>query len=176
MKIRHFIIAAGTLVLFGVLGAGLFAAGEAKQATRSDDWMGISSTTDSGGPIRQFIRGQIGRWMALRSDVKLTPDQREQIAQVIRNHRQEIASALEPVIAKRRQLRDAVISGTADEQILRADADQLGKAIGDAAVVASKIKSEVRGLMTPQQRQSIDDFRRQSDAAVDQAMERLAGN
>ncbi len=62
---------------------------------------------------------------------------------------------LKPVAEKRRALRDATLAENPNEATIRDAADELGKAIGDAAVVGSKIKAEIHKVLTPEQQEKI---------------------
>ena len=160
-----------TLAAVGLLGIGSFSLG----AGAADVASGVSTTQQSDRPLVQFIRGQIGRWMVLRSQLDLSGDQKQQIADILKSHKQEIVQAVQPVVEKRRALREAVLAANPDEKAIRADADNLGHAIGDAAVLASQIKQQISPILTDQQRQQLGDFRSQSDAAVDNFFAKMAG-
>jgi Spy/CpxP family protein refolding chaperone len=127
------------------------------------------------GPFSRLVRGELGRIMTLRAELNVTTAQRDQIKSILENHHQELASTMQAVVEKRRALRDAVISGTADEKAIRSAADDLGHAVGDAAVVDSKVKTEVAAVLTDQQKQKLSDFRSQSDHSVDEFLARMAG-
>ena len=112
--------------------------------------------------------------LTLRSDLDLSDEQRDDIRQILLSHKQEIATVMKPVVEKRRALRDATLADHPDEHAIRAAANELGQAIGDAAVVGAKIKGEVHQVLTPEQLQKVDTFRGQFDAAVDQFIEKAA--
>jgi Spy/CpxP family protein refolding chaperone len=128
------------------------------------------------GPLMRLIHGQIGRWMALRSDLDLTDSQRQQIGAILQSEKPQIVAVMQPVVQDRRALREAVLNPNTDEKTIRADADQLGHDIGDAAVLAAKIRGEVAPILTPQQQQDLTDFRAQSDRAVDQFFQHLSAD
>jgi Spy/CpxP family protein refolding chaperone len=152
-----------TLAAVGLLGAGSFSLGvRASDLSPSDP-----TTRQSDHPFMRLIRGEIGRWMVLRSELDLTSDQKHQIAAVLQAHKSEIVQAVQPIVEKRRALRDAVIAPNPDEKTIRADADDLGKSIGDAAVLASKIRQQIAPILTDDQKHDISEFRSQSDAAID---------
>ena len=75
---------------------------------------------------------------------------------------------------KRTALRDAVLSGSADEAAIRAKANELGVAISDASVKAAKLRGQVAPILTAEQRQLVQKFLAEQDAAAnklfDQAM------
>jgi Spy/CpxP family protein refolding chaperone len=112
--------------------------------------------------------------LALRSELGITTEQRTQIREIVKSHRQELAKVLKPMAEKRRALRDATLAEDADEATIRAAANELGQAIGDAAVVGSKVKAEVQHVLTPEQREKISEFRGQSQLAVDKFLAKMA--
>jgi Spy/CpxP family protein refolding chaperone len=126
------------------------------------------------GPLGRLISGQIARWRQLGSALNLTADQRQQIRGIVESHRAEIAEVVKPLVEKRRALGAATSGGTMDEPAIRAAAADLTQSVGDAAVLAAKIKLEVRQVLTPTQTQQIEEFRRNSDAAVDQFVQELS--
>jgi Spy/CpxP family protein refolding chaperone len=159
-----------TLAAVGLLGMGSFTLG-----VRASDTPSFGLTTQqSDHPLMQFIRGQIGRWMVLRSQLDLTSQQKQRIATILQSHKSEIVQAVQPVVQKRRALREAVIAPVPDEKAIRAAADDLGKSIGDAAVLASHIRQQIAPILTDEQKHEIGDFRSQSDAAVDKFFAKMA--
>jgi len=157
MKKRWVIVSLLAVLLIGGLGGSVLGvAGAVTVATRGEN-----------GPLRRLIVGQMGRWMTLSSELNLTTDQGQQIRQIVWSHHSEIAQVLKPLVEKRRALRAATSTPTLDESAIRAASADLTQSIGDAAVLAAKIKLEVRHVMTPRQTQQIDAFRQQSDSAVD---------
>jgi Spy/CpxP family protein refolding chaperone len=157
----------GVCVLATVLAGGVGVSGLAAGGPLGDD-------VPEAGPLRMLVSGQFGRLLTLRSELGITTEQREQIRGIVKSHRQEIAAALKPVADKRRALRDATLAEDANQAAIRAAADELGKAIGDAAVVGSKVKVEVREVLTPEQREKITEFRQQSETAVDKFLTGMA--
>ncbi len=148
----------GSVMLAGGLGAGVGA-------------VGATAMRDGGGPFKMLLSGQIGRLLMLRSELNLTADQRTQIRTILQSHRAEIAKAVAPLVADRRALRDLTTADTTDEKAIRAASTKLADDIGDAAILAAKVKGEVRKIITPDQLQKIQDFRKQSDGAVDRFIE-----
>ena len=157
------------LAAVGLMGAGTFSLG-----VKAADVVSAPSTQRSDRPFMRFIRGEIGRWMVLRSQLDLSDDQKQQIGAILQAHKAEIVQVVQPIVDKRRALRDAVIAANPDEQAIRAAADDLGKSIGDAAVLASKIKQQIAPILTDEQRQDIQDFRSQTDRAVDDFFSKMA--
>lgn len=120
-------------------------------------------------PLGRLLMGRMGRLMTLKSDLNLTSDQKEAIASTMSAHKAEIAKALQPVVEKGRALREATSADAPDEAKIRSLADDLGKAIGDAAVVGAKVRHEVKSAahLTDEQAKRIADFHAENQAAVD---------
>lgn len=125
------------------------------------------------GPLARLMTGQLGKMLTLRSELNITAEQREKIQAIVKSHKAEIAAVAQPIVEKRRALREAVSVKNPDEKAIRAASDELGKAIGNAAVLGSKVKAEVRAVLTPEQMQKIESFRKQHDQSVDQFLDEL---
>lgn len=107
-------------------------------------------------PLGRLILGNLGRLMVLRSELNVTDQQRQQIVETLKAHKSEIAREAEQVWRKRNALRDAVTADAPNEKAIRKAADELGAAIGDAAVVAAKIRGEVAPVLTDDQKELIE--------------------
>jgi len=116
-------------------------------------------------PLGKLLIGNLGRWMVLRSELNVTDQQKAQIRETVIAHKPEIAAAAKGVWDRRTALREAVLAGK-DEAAIRAAADQLGKAAGDAAVLAAKVASELKPILTAEQQQMIRQTRGECDQAV----------
>jgi len=108
-----------------------------------------------GTPLGKLISGQIGRLMVLRSELNITAEQRAKIRETLLAQKPEMAKTAKAVWEKRLALRHAVLTSPADEQVIRKASDDLGKAIGEAAMLASKLAGEVRPILTSEQRELI---------------------
>ena len=157
----------GVCLLATALAGGVGVSGLAAAGPLGDD-------VPEARPLRMLASGQFGRLLALRSELGITTEQRTQIRRIVKSHRQEIAAVMTPVAEKRRALRDATLAENANEATIQAAAGELGKAIGDAAVVGSKIKAEVQQVLTPEQREKVSQFRQQSETAVDKFLAEMA--
>ena len=76
------------------------------------------------------------------------------------------------VIESSLALRKAVTSETANEEAIRKAADDLGAAIGDAAVLASGFVGEAREVLTPEQAQLLEEFMAERESRVDTWLEK----
>ncbi len=88
----------------------------------------------------------------------LTDEQHEAIHSVMEQHRESGRSLREQLSAARRNLRDSVQSGTADETAIRALAAEVAPLAADAAVQRAALHAEIRGLLTDTQRAQLDEL------------------
>jgi Spy/CpxP family protein refolding chaperone len=102
----------------------------------------------------------------LRSELNITGDQRKKIAAEIKSHKDEIRPVAKEIFEKRQALRDAVLNKPGDQQAIMAAANDLGKAIGDAAVLASKVIAKVKPMLTSEQQERIKNFKMANDRAT----------
>jgi Spy/CpxP family protein refolding chaperone len=167
-------LAAGGSLAFGTFALGVRAADNSNVMLA--DVADVTTQPASDHPLLNLIRGQIGRWMVLRSELDLSADQKQQIRSILESHKAEILQVLRPVVQKRQALRNAVIAPNADEAAIRAAADDLGHSIGDAAVLASKLRQQIAPILTDQQRQKIADFRTHSDQSVEEFFNKMSAS
>lgn len=152
-------------IIIPLIALSLFAAGAtAVTTTRS-----AIAQRFADRPIGRLLMGRIGRMMTLKSELNLTSDQKQAIATTMSAHKAEIAKALQPVVEKGRALRAATSADALDEAQIRSLADDLGKAIGDAAIVGAKVRHEVKEAahLTDGQAKLVADFHAENRAALD---------
>ncbi len=116
--------------------------------------------------LAKLITGNIGRFLVLRSELGVTNDQKKKIVEIVKSHRDEIRPVVKTILEKRRALREAVVNKPGDETAIRSAATEMGKAIGDAAVLASKVVAQVKPVLTPQQIERIEKFRADTQKAT----------
>jgi Spy/CpxP family protein refolding chaperone len=148
-----------------VLAAGLAAA--------DDPGGGKASAPGLAGaqqPLRQCLRETFDRLRALGAELELTPDQKLDIALILRDNRDDIVEVVRQVHERRRTLMHAVRAEEVDEAGIRRAARNLADAAGDAAVLRARIRRETRRVLTAQQRRevdaAIDEIEQMWDAAV----------
>jgi Spy/CpxP family protein refolding chaperone len=124
-------------------------------------------------PIARLIMGNIGRFLVLRSELNITDQQRQQIRGAVKRHRDEIRPVAQTILEKKRALREAVLTKPGDEEAIRKAASELGKAIGDASVVASKVVAGAKGSLKPEQVERIRQFRVGVDKAETEWLEHM---
>jgi len=122
----------------------------------------LASAAETAGPlrsaVRQFVSGAIGRLLVLRSDLNVTDDQKSQIREIVSQHKDRIGKVAKQVMTKRRALRDLIRSEQPNEGALRQASTELGNAIADAAVLAAEVRGEVSKVLSPEQRNRVDEF------------------
>lgn len=118
-------------------------------------------------PLGRLISGDIGRLMTLRSDANVTEEQRQKVRAVLTSHKAEIGAVAKDLVAKRRTLREAVRAETRDEAAIHKAGEDLGRSIGNAAVLGSKVRGELKPVFTDQQVELFKKFVGEHDASVD---------
>jgi len=89
-------------------------------------------------------------------EMHLTKDQKTEIRGVLKSHAGEIRDAADRLWQARRALHEAVRQEPFDEGLIRQRAAGAAVATGDLAVVAARVRVEVRGLLTEEQLQKAD--------------------
>jgi Spy/CpxP family protein refolding chaperone len=155
-----------------LLGTGLLAVGA-----------GVGAVAHPGehgqGPIcehmARMFQAHFGRLTTLHAELSLTDEQRAAMHETLKAHHADIAAAIKPVVAARRELHAAVLADTPDDKAIREAAGVLGKSIGDAATVFAKIKVELvkNAKLTPKQMEKITEFRADTHESVDTFLKEL---
>lgn len=127
------------------------------------------------GRLGKFVTGRVSAVVAFVRDLNLTEDQRHKVVDLVKTHRREIAAETLNLWRKRAVLRDAVLAEKTDEAAIRKAADDLGKAIGDAAVKSTFLKAKIAEILTPDQRKKVADFIQANDKAVEAFLSEAAG-
>ncbi len=128
-----------------------------------------------GGLFARFHQLHGGQLQRLHQELNLSPEQREAAQQTLMAHRGEIAGVLRPVVEAHRALHDAVMTDKADAASIRKAADNLGKAVGDAAVTFASIKTELlaNAKLTPEQLAKAAEMRGAFQTSVDELLNTL---
>ncbi len=124
-------------------------------------------------PVARMIAGNIGRLLVLRSEIGITDEQKSKVRAVVKNHRSEIVPVAKAVHEKRKALRDLVLDKPNDQPAIRTAANELGKAIADASVVASRVVTDARKVLTPEQDKQIRSFRANVDKSVETWLDQI---
>ncbi len=116
----------------------------------------------------KLITGHASHFKILCADLNVTDEQKAKIKEIVAPYKPEIAKAAKGVLEKRTALHDAVLAKDANEQVIRNAAEDLGKSIGDAAVLASKVVAQIKPTLTDEQREKIKKFRVTSQEATNE--------
>ena len=106
-----------------------------------------------GGPGRGFGPGLFG----LRAE--LSDAQREQVRAVMERHEDETRPLREQHRAAQLALEDAIVADSIDEATIRQKSAELSSVATELAVVRARIHAEVMALLTPEQRQQVQEQR-----------------
>lgn len=121
--------------------------------------------------LAQMLRSRIAHMVVLRDELNVTEQQRSELRGIFQQHRDELRPAMVEVLQHKRALRGAVMAEQPDEALIRAEADALGDAIGDAAIVMSQVTGEAREVLSAEQLQMLQDAMTENREAVDEFIE-----
>lgn len=158
-----------TLVIGAVLSAMLV--GGALAGEDAGDGLGHGRRF---GRLRKFAEGGMGHFRKMLEELDLSSEQKVRIAAIIKTCKPEGLKLLNEGKEKRRKMVDLALEGAGEGAIRRA-ANDLGKTIGDGAVLRSKVHKEIYDVLTPEQRETADKFREKHRARVDKFLDE-AGN
>ena len=100
-----------------------------------------------GGPI-----GDLG----LRG-IELTDAQREQVRSITESHKTELQQIATTLREAHRGFAEAVRADPVDENAVRTRSTALAAAMADEAILRAKVRAEVRGILTAEQQQQLND-------------------
>lgn len=101
-----------------------------------------------------------GMILRLKDKLNLTDEQVKQLEAIKTEDKDKIKTNREAVKAKREELHKLIEAG-ADETAIRAAAGEIGKAIGDQAVLKASIKAKVEGILTGAQKTQLKELKEQ---------------
>jgi Spy/CpxP family protein refolding chaperone len=114
--------------------------------------------------------GHMYRLTLLSEELGLTEDQRAAIKDLIKNHRQEIKPLVKALIVQKRVLLESALAENPDPAAIRQAADDLGKAIAEAAVLGSSLAQKAQSILTPEQVNRFREMRQNRQKAFDEAL------
>ncbi|MGD1277971.1 MAG: Spy/CpxP family protein refolding chaperone [Tepidisphaeraceae bacterium] len=124
-----------------------------------------------GGP--QMHRGFRPEMDQRRPGLDLTDAQRQKIKSILDSHKDQIVQTVQATLEKRQALHDATAAANPDEKAIRAAADDLGRALGDEAVLTAKTRQEILPVLSDTQRQQLGQRHVATDRAVEQFFHRI---
>ncbi|HBL28130.1 MAG TPA: hypothetical protein DD490_14955 [Acidobacteria bacterium] len=110
----------------------------------------------------------------------LTPEQVQDVREILAGHKQELAGELARIKDARGKLFEAIHAETYSEPAIRNAAAAVGRAEADLAVTRGQITQEVRQVLTPEQqaeaKEMLADVRAFANAFADRLRDRLTGD
>lgn len=100
----------------------------------------------------------VGRILKLKEELGLSDSQVEQLEALKGEIKEQMKTSREAVKAKREALQEAIKAG-AEESAVRAAADELGKALGDQAVLRVSTKAKIDGILTEDQKSKLKELK-----------------
>jgi Spy/CpxP family protein refolding chaperone len=105
-----------------------------------------------------------------RHDTPLSASQKQQIAAILSNHKEEIRAQAGRSRDARRAMLEAVDQAGPASTAATAAADKIGGAARERALLAARIGSEIKPLLTPEQLSRVRVALQEVEAAVDSAL------
>jgi len=97
----------------------------------------------------------------MASSLDLSKQQRDAMYAIVDKARPQTRELRDRLVETHKQLRALTQQGTPKESEVRKLADAQGKAIADMIVLRTKVRAEIRGVLTDAQRQQLDQWRGQ---------------
>jgi Spy/CpxP family protein refolding chaperone len=116
----------------------------------------LAPTLSSAGRLRAGGRGALLERAMDR--LELSADQRSGVEAVLAGHRAEMRRQIEAVMDRREAQLSAMRAQPLDEARIRAAVSAVGAARADLAVTRARIASEVRALLSAEQRARLDEM------------------
>lgn len=153
-------LALGGSTMLGAEGEGTAPAGAAKAAAGKR-------------PLFRAIRETVVRLWRLKDELDVTDEQKAAVVKALVAHKDEFVSAVKGIHEAHKKLATAVRAEATDEAAIRAAAADLGKEIGNMAVLGAKARKEVLAVMTPEQRKAIESAREAIEGLFDSAIQSM---
>jgi periplasmic protein CpxP/Spy len=147
--LKRVLVAAGLVA--ALAGGGALAMAQPPQG--GGPGIGGPGRGGHGGGPRGF-GGPMGD-LGLRG-VDLTDAQKEQLRSIMESHKQEFEQVRTKLREAQQGLATAVDAQTVDEATIRARSTTLATALADEAILRAKVRGEVQGILTAEQRQQIE--------------------
>ncbi len=115
-----------------------------------------------------------GRLLEKLASLGITDQQRDQIRSILQEARPKAEPLMKQLVAERRALRSLILNG-ASEVDVRAQAAKVAKAGADLAVLRAQVAPKIREVLTPEQRQKLQEMLKEMDSRVDTAIHDASG-
>jgi Spy/CpxP family protein refolding chaperone len=125
-------------------------------------------------PLGRLVQGQVGRWLVLWSELKITGEQRAQIRQIVVAHKQQLAEVAAGLVEQKRALRDVALVPDARESDIRDAASRMTDRIADAAILLSAMRGEIFKVLDSRQQDLLEKALSDRQDAVDRWLTEMA--
>jgi len=149
----------------------IFAIAPAANAARPFKGM-LSSEAD--GPFKEIRLTAVRHLLNFRKETPLTDEQKSQVKEIFRTHRSEIKTQFEKSREARQLMQKTVKEKGADDVATKAAAQAIGDAARERALLAAKISSEIRPLLTAAQQERLEAARAEIDPLLGRLFEEAA--
>jgi Spy/CpxP family protein refolding chaperone len=113
-----------------------------------------------------------GRLLEKLASLGISDEQRDQIHAILREAKPKAEPLVKQFVTERRALRKLVLNGASEAEI-RAQVAKVAKAGGDLAVLKSQTAPKIREVLTPEQREKVNEMISEFDDRVDSFIEHL---
>jgi Spy/CpxP family protein refolding chaperone len=131
---------------------------------------GVRAAENEGAGHREQVREHVREFMR---DLDLTPDQKRELAELLRGRGEEARQTVEELREKRDRLADAVTGDDPEPRAIRRAARSLAEALTDRAVRLHENVPAVREILTGEQRAKIAARRAEREQKVDSVLDRI---
>jgi protein CpxP len=115
-----------------------------------------------------------GRFAAKLAQLGVTGAQRAQVKDILRKYQPTVGPMVRHLVDARRALRDTIRAGTVDESAIRAQAAKVASLEADLAVQRAHVSHDIRGVLTPEQIETLQEMQVDTDARIDAGLSRIA--
>jgi len=174
-KIRLKTIAVVVLVLTVMVGLVLAAPGRDGHRWRGSREFGPerSGRMGMGAPMQGRTAGPGGpAILHILSRLDLSDEQKESVKKITEAAKEQNKAAAEAAVEARKVLREAVDKG--EESTIRKAATDLGKVLGDQAVLKVQTMASIKKVLTPEQLQKLDELKEKMKERAEESTEKMA--
>lgn len=165
---RHFPTAAAALAGTALLATALHAQDPAASPSPDE---ATGGRPHHGG----WHHGHGGGMRRIREALGLTDTQVQQIRDIFKANRAQVQPLVQSLMTEKRTERALIQAATVDEPAIRAQAAKVAAVEADLAVEHARIANQVRGVLTADQIQKVQDFQSRMDGRIGGFMGHLLG-
>jgi len=112
-----------------------------------------------------------GRLLEKLASLGISDEQRDEIRAILSEARPKAQPLVKQFVAERRAMRELVLNGASEKEI-RVQVQKLARIGGDLAVLKAQTAPKIREVLTPEQREQLQEMIAEFDQRVDSFLER----